>query len=107
MPDWLDACLRLLAPGGLLTLIHRADRLAEVLAALDRRLGDLVVFPLWPKCGDQPARRILVQGRNGSRGPLMLARGLVLHEDDGGFSAGADAILRDGEALILRGPAHG
>jgi hypothetical protein len=48
-----------------------------------------------------------VQGRKGSRGPLVLAPGLVLHDEDGGFSAGAEAILRNGEALILRGPAHG
>ncbi len=105
--DWLAGCLHLLAPGGLLTLIHRADRLAEVLAAIDRRLGELVVFPLWPKRDEYPARRILVQGRKGSRGPLVLAPGLVLHGQDGGYSAGAEAVLRHGEALILRGPAHG
>ena len=67
---WLAGCLRMLRPGGLLTLIHRADRLAEVLAALARPTGELVVFPLWPRPGDRPAKRILVQGRKGSRGPL-------------------------------------
>ncbi len=110
LAGWLAGCLRRLRPGGMLTLIHRADRLADLLAALRGQIGDLVVFPLWPRAG-QPAKRILVQGRKGSRGPLTLAQGLVLHAEDGGFSAAADAILRQGEALVLRvrseEPAHG
>jgi tRNA1(Val) A37 N6-methylase TrmN6 len=101
LAGWLAACLGLLRPGGLLTLIHRADRLADLLAALRGRLGELVVFPLWPRLGDRPAKRILVQGRKGSRSPLILAPGLVLHREGGSFSAAADAILRQGEALIL------
>jgi tRNA1(Val) A37 N6-methylase TrmN6 len=91
----------MLKPGGVLTLIHRAERLAEVLTALDGPLGELVVFPLWPRAGDRPAKRILVQGRKGSRGPLRLAPGLVLHEDDGRFSAAAEAVLRHAKALPL------
>ena len=102
LADWLANCLRMLGPGGVLTLIHRADRLADTLAILRAPLGDLVVFPLWPRSGNRPAKRILVQGRKGSRGPLRLARGLVLHEDDGRFSAAAEAVLRHAEALELR-----
>jgi tRNA1(Val) A37 N6-methylase TrmN6 len=107
LAGWLQACLRLLAPGGVLTLIHRADRLAEMLAGLEGSLGDLVVFPLWPRRGDHPARRVLVQGRKGSHGPLILAPGLILHADDGRFSAGAEAVLRHGEALALRCQPYG
>ncbi len=107
LAGWLAACLRLLEPGGVMTLIHRADRLAAVLAAIDGPLGELVLFPLWPRRADRPARRVLVQGRKGSRGPLTLAPGLVLHDDDGGFSGAAEAILRHGEALLLHGRAYG
>ena len=107
LADWLAGCLRMLGPGGVLTLIHRADRLAETLAILRGPLGDLVVFPLWPRPGDRPAKRILVQGRKGSRGPLRLARGLVLHDDDGRYSAAAEAVLRHASALELRDPPTG
>jgi tRNA1(Val) A37 N6-methylase TrmN6 len=101
---WLVACLRMLRPGGVLTLIHRADRLAEVLAPLRGPLGDLVVYPLWPRAGDRPAKRVLVQARKGTCGPLRLARGLVLHDEGGGFSAAAEAVLRHAKALVLRAP---
>ena len=98
---WLHACLRLLRPHGMLTLIHRADRLGDILAALGGSLGALVVFPLWPG-QRKPARRVLVQGRKGSRAPLALMPGLVLHEADGSLSAAAEAVMRHGEALSLR-----
>src|SRR5690606_30830775 len=46
LATWLQACLRMLKPGGMLTLIHRTERLGEVLAALGDSLGALLVFPL-------------------------------------------------------------
>jgi hypothetical protein len=61
----------------------------------------VVVFPLWPAADGRPAKRVLIQGRKGARGPLRLVPGLVLHERDGGFSAAAQAVLRDGLALDL------
>jgi tRNA1(Val) A37 N6-methylase TrmN6 len=109
---WLRGCVRMLKPGGMLTLIHRAERVGEILAALGDSLGALVVFPLWPGDPHRPAKRVLVQGRNGSRAPLAMMRGLVLHQVDGGLSAAAEAVLRHGEALVLKpapagGPGHG
>jgi tRNA1(Val) A37 N6-methylase TrmN6 len=101
---WLQACLRMLKSGGTLTLIHRAERLGEVLTALGGSLGEIVVFPLWPGQG-KPAKRVLIRGRKGSRAPLALMHGLVLHEADGGFTPAAEAALRHGQALMLLGEA--
>jgi tRNA1(Val) A37 N6-methylase TrmN6 len=98
---WILACLDLLRPMGRLTLIHRADRLDDVLAALQGRAGEVVVFPLWPKADASHARRVVVAARKGAKGPARLARGLVLHEADGRFTAAAEAILRDAAPLIL------
>jgi tRNA1(Val) A37 N6-methylase TrmN6 len=100
---WIGACARMLAPGGTLTLIHRAERLAEILATLAGSLGALTVFPLWPGPRGKPAKRVLVQGRKGSRAPLVLLPGLVLHAADGSFTPAAEAVLRHGEALTLQG----
>jgi tRNA1(Val) A37 N6-methylase TrmN6 len=109
---WLQGCLRMLKPGGMLTLIHRAERVGEILAVLGESLGALVAFPLWPGEPQKPAKRVLVQGRKGSRAPLALLQGLVLHQADGRLSAAAEAVLRHGEALVLRparagGPSNG
>lgn len=104
LPEWLRACLRMLRPGGLLTVIHRADRLGDLLASLGSSVGGLAVFPFWPK-QHKPARRVLLQGRKGSRAPLALMPGLVLHAADGKLSVAAEAVLRHGEALLLE-PQH-
>ncbi len=99
LTDWLRVGLQRTASGGYFTAILRADRLAEALSALPS--GGLAVFPLWPRAGE-PARRVIVQVRQGSRAPQALLAGLVLHAADGGWTEGADAVLRGGAALALQ-----
>lgn len=92
---WLAACVAPLRDGGDLVLVHRADRLADLLAALPRILGSVAVLPLWPdEEGRRPARRILLRATRGGRGPLVLLPGLALHRADGSYSAAAQAIFR-------------
>lgn len=96
---WIAALSNRLAGGGVLTLIHRAERVDRILAALEGRLGDVTVLPVRPRA-DAPAHRVLVRGRKGSRAPLRLLRGLELHDDSGAkFTPEAEAIFR-GEAAI-------
>ena len=46
LESWIHAARRILKSGGVLTLIWRADGLAEVLAALDRGFGSLAILPV-------------------------------------------------------------
>ena len=100
--DWLSACFALLEPKGYLTLIHRADRLPELLSLLEARAGDIAVFPLWPGEG-KPARRVLVRARKDSRSPSRLLAGLMLHGVGERYTNEAEAILRHGAAIDLDG----
>jgi tRNA1(Val) A37 N6-methylase TrmN6 len=93
LADWVRQALKLAAPKGLLLMIHRPERLGDLLGLLEGRAGGIVVFPLWPGAG-RPARRILLLARKGSAAPMTLAAGLVLHEPDGRYTPAADAILR-------------
>jgi tRNA1(Val) A37 N6-methylase TrmN6 len=97
---WIDAALRLVRDKGTVAIIHRADRLDDLLAGLRGRAGEVVVVPLWPKA-DVAAKRVIVRARKGIRSPLALTRGLVLHEADGGYTAAAEAVLRGAAALDL------
>jgi tRNA1(Val) A37 N6-methylase TrmN6 len=98
LAGWLAAGLKRVRSQGTFTIILRTDRLAEALAVLPP--AGVVVFPLWPKAGEA-AKRVIVQACNGSRRPLTLLPGLVLHEDSGGYTTEADAILRGKAALPL------
>ncbi|HEX3973955.1 MAG TPA: methyltransferase [Stellaceae bacterium] len=100
LADWIDVALTMLRDKGTLTVIQRADRLGDLLAALDGRAGGVVVFPLWPGEG-KASKRILLQAKKGSAAPLILAQGLVLHRADGRNSEAAEAVLRHGAALSL------
>jgi tRNA1(Val) A37 N6-methylase TrmN6 len=101
LADWLKVAVRLLRDGGTLTLIHRADRLADVLAAMPKRAGGVTVKPVQPQ-GDQAATRILVQATAGSHAPLSLLPPLVLHGPDGSFTPEADAIHKGRAAISMR-----
>lgn len=101
---WVDFGLDMIRDRGTLTMIHRADRLDAVMAALHGHAGDIAVFPLWPRAG-LPAKRILLRARKGARGDALLLPGLVLHEADGGFTPAAEHVLREAGALDLDRPA--
>jgi tRNA1(Val) A37 N6-methylase TrmN6 len=98
LPAWIVASLALLAPGGRFAMIHRPDALPAILAAFGRRLGAVAIRPVHPR-GDADAIRVLVSGVKGSKAPVRLLPGLVLHEASGAFTPLSAAIHR-GEALL-------
>lgn len=98
LDHWVARLADRMTGGGMLTMIHRADRLDALLAAMEGRLGGVSVRPLHPK-PDAPAHRVLIRAIKGSRAPLSLLPGVTLHEADGGFTAEADAWFR-GEGAI-------
>ena len=79
LESWIHAGRRILKSGGNLTLIWRADGLAEVLAALDRGFGSLKILPVH---GDAsaPAIRVLIRAIKGGRAPAELYPGLMLND---------------------------
>ncbi len=100
---FLRASLAHLRPGGRFVMIHRPEALPSILAAVENRLGALALAPVYPRAG-VPAHRLLVSGVKGSKAPLRIAPGLILHEADGRLTEEADAIHR-GERRINWGGA--
>ncbi|KIL98337.1 tRNA (adenine37-N(6))-methyltransferase TrmN6 [Paramagnetospirillum magnetotacticum MS-1] len=100
LAGWIKAAVKLLRPKGRLILIHRAERLGDILAGLrGRGVGDVAVLPLWPKNG-RGAGRVIVSARKSVRSPLRLLPGLVLHDDAGAFTPEAQAVLRGAAPLV-------
>ncbi|MFC7399479.1 tRNA1(Val) (adenine(37)-N6)-methyltransferase [Chelatococcus sp. GCM10030263] len=96
---WLRTAADLAAPGGRLVMIHEAPALQAILTGLAGRFGAIALKPVYPRAGE-PATRLLVGGVKGSRAPLRLLHGLVLHEPDGRFTVEAEAVHR-GEASVV------
>lgn len=97
---WVRFFSTMAAAKGQLTLIHRPDALPELLQLIEGRFGAITLFPLFAKA-QGPATRVILQATKGSREGLKLLRGLVLHEEDGGYTGEAEAVLRHGAALDI------
>ena len=97
--DWVDAGFRQLKSGGSLTVIHRADAVDRIIAALGRRFGAVEIIPLWPHQNEN-AKRVIVRARKDRKTPALIHAGIVLHNSDGSYTGEAERILR-GAAPIL------
>jgi len=95
---WARRAASLLAPSGTLTLIWRADGMADVLSVLSKEFGAVAMLPVYPR-PDAAAIRILVRAIKASRAPSALVPGLTLNDADSRPSAQAEAILRGGATL--------
>lgn len=106
MAAWIETAARRLRPKGWLTLIQRADRLADILGPMTALLGSVTVLPITGRTG-RDADRVIVQARKDGHAPLRLLSPMVLHHGDAHLTDGEDytdqtkAILRDGAAVTF------
>lgn len=93
---WLAVAAGALKPTGTLTVIHRSDRLEEIVSHLVRLgLGDVTVKLL------PPAARVLIRARRAEVLERHSAPPLVLHGPAGGYTDEAEAILRHAAPLAF------
>ena len=96
---WTGLLLKAVREGGRIVVIHRADRLADLLGLLAPKAGSFAIRPVHP-FADQPAKRVLVQAIKTGKAPLRLLPPLVLHDrTDAKHTAEAEAVLRGESAL--------
>jgi tRNA1(Val) A37 N6-methylase TrmN6 len=104
LETWIDVAAKRLVPKGYLSLIQRMDRLPDVLAAIQDRLGSVEVLPLAPRTGRR-ADLFLLRARKGGRAAFVLHAPLILHEgavhqqDGESYREDIRKILRNGAAL--------
>ncbi len=104
LADWLDVGARRVGPKSYLTIIQRIERLPEVLAALEGRLGSVVVLPIVGREGRAP-ELFLLRARQEGKAAFRMAPALVMHEgavhqvDQESYTPLVRDILRNGAAL--------
>ncbi len=95
LKDWVDCAFRCITGQGSMTMIHRADMVDEIILAMGKRFGAIEIIPLWPKAGRE-AKRVIVRACKHRRSPARISAGLILHNEGGGYTPAAEAILRQG-----------
>jgi tRNA1(Val) A37 N6-methylase TrmN6 len=94
---WTRWLIKAVREGGAITLIHRADRLGDLLALLAPKAGSFQVRAVHPYA-DAPAKRVLVRAVKTGKAPLRLLPPLVLHSRDGGAYRPEAVALLEGRA---------
>jgi tRNA1(Val) A37 N6-methylase TrmN6 len=103
LESWVHAARRILKSGGALTLIWRADGIAEALAALARGFGSLAILPVHGDAG-RPAIRVLIRGVKGGRAPARVLGGLMLNDESGLPNKEVAEMLSGRRVLPLANP---
>lgn len=97
---WIERCVRMLKPKGFITLVHRADRLDDILTVLNDKCGSVIVYPFFSKQGEN-ANRVIISAQKGAKGLLSLKSGMIVHKSDGDYSETAENILRHAHELDI------
>lgn len=95
---WMRTAVAILKPGGTLAMIYRTEKIGEVYACCQGRFGGIVIVPVHSRA-DEAAGRILLRMTKGSRAPLSIMPGLVMHDKDGKPTEKAEALM-NGEARV-------
>jgi tRNA1(Val) A37 N6-methylase TrmN6 len=94
---WCHFLSKAVREGGRIVMIHRADRLADILAHLAPKAGSFRIRPIQP-FADSPAKRVLVQAVKTGKAPLVLLPPLVLREGEA-HRPEAEALFRGETSL--------
>lgn len=97
---WVNSAHKALKTKGKLALIYPASEIGDVLAALQKGFGDIHLYPLWKKRGED-AKRIIVTAVKGSKTSLSYRPGLILHAKEETYTKAAEAILNEGKPLTI------
>lgn len=106
LEPWFRTAAAILVSGGKLSVIFPAASLSNLLNLMEGRFGGVSVFPLYKGAGEE-ATRVIVCGQKGSRAPMRLLSGLVLHQaqKDGvsrrEWTEKANAVLNGEAGLVI------
>lgn len=107
LTTWIGAGIRLVKRKGTVVIIHRADRLGHIMAAIETQLdangegaGDATILPIHPRAG-LPANRVIVSFRRGVKTPVTLLEGIAVHTSGEGYTDLLEGVL-DGGAIGLK-----
>jgi tRNA1(Val) A37 N6-methylase TrmN6 len=96
LSDWIAFCLKRLKNNGILSIIHKASRLDDILQALEGVAGSIVIIPVFPKKNCE-ANRVVVQAKKNGKAEAKICFGIVAHNEDGSYSDRMRDILYEQE----------
>ena len=98
LEDWVMAAHRLVKSKGSFTIIYPTAGVDRVIRAMGKMFGAIEIIPLWPRIGVD-SKRVIIRAIKDRHTPSTIRAGLVLHQEDGGYTDFAEAILREAQPI--------
>ncbi len=100
LSEWIKMCVKRLRTGGTFAMVHKAERIDDIMFALRQNgMGKIETFLLYSKKGES-ANRVIVRAVKSSKSPAVIYPPVVLHNADGSYTAKAQSVLIDGKSLL-------
>lgn len=100
LSEWITMCIKRLKSRGTFAIVHKAERLDDILSALKQNsMGKIEVFLFYSKKGEV-ANRVVVRAVKSQRSPAVIYPPIILHNDDGSYTERANEILLNGKSLF-------
>ena len=97
---WVQVAANLLVAKGRIFMIHRADKIHEIVTLLNQKFGEIIIYPLYSKIS-KPAIRVLIAAKRNSKADSLVFSGLYLQEENGDYTPQARAILQGDAGLEI------
>ncbi len=95
---WISSASAALRSGGSLTLIHKAERLKDILSCLNKDFGNIKILSFLPKEGGK-SKRFILRAYKGASYSVEESKPFILHDEKGRFTKEAEDVLREGTEL--------
>ena len=105
LKEWVGTAAHHLRHKGYLYMIHRVERLPDILAAAMGQLGSIEIWPLCPRAG-KAAELLIFRARKNGKAKFRLQAPLILHTgtahvvDGDSYRPEIQAVLREGMGLL-------
>lgn len=100
LEKWIKTAAAIVKPGGSLAIIARPASMLELLSALQRRFGGLIIVPVQPR-PQEAAIRIIIKGVKGSRAGPTFHPALVMHHETGNDFTERAIAINNGMASLF------
>lgn len=98
LAEYLQCCAAWLAPGGVLTMLHRPDRLTDVLRICNEQgLTVTLLRAITPHAGDKPSAFLLAAKKQPGAG-FLWQRDLIVRREDGTYTDELRAYYQETES---------
>jgi tRNA1(Val) A37 N6-methylase TrmN6 len=98
--QWVKFAHQRLKQGGFINIIHRADRLDDIIHHLVKKnwFGGICIYPMRSYEGED-AKRVIVRARKERYAKLKIKAGITIHQAGGKYSDAAEDILSEAKGI--------